>query len=111
MADSMVGVQMRNVAQSALAAGKLVSVAPTILYGISGYNSGPAQFIQLHDKANPVNGDAPVLNIAVGAAANYSIDFGVYGMSFSNALYAANSTTPGALTIGAGDCQFYARIR
>ena len=112
MADTIVGVQARNVPQAALVAGKLVSVSPTILYGISGYNSGPAQFVQLHDKASAgVNAEVPVHNIAVAAAANFSIDFGVYGMSFANGLYVGNSSTAAALTAGAADCQFFARVR
>jgi len=112
MADTIVGVQARNVPQAALAAGKVMSVSPTILYGISGYNSGPAQFIQLHDSASaPANGVVPVLNISVAATSNYSIDFGVYGMNFVNGLYVANSTTAPTLTAGAADCQFFARVR
>lgn len=112
MADTIVGVQARNVPQAALAAGKQVSVSPTILYGISGYNSGPAQFIQLHDKASAaVNAEVPAHSIAVAAAANFSIDFGVYGMNFINGLYATNSSTAPTLTIGAADCQFFARVR
>lgn len=112
MADTIVGVQARNVAQAALAAGKVVSVSPTILYGLSGYNSGPAQFIQLHDaSAAPANGAVPVHSIAVAAAGNFSIDFGVYGMAFANGLYIANSTTAPTLTAGAADCQFFARVR
>ena len=112
MSDAIVGVQARNVAQATLAASKVVSAGATILFGISGYNSGPAQFIQLHDRvAALAGGEVPVLNIAVGAAANYSIDFGVYGMTFANGLMVANSSTAATLTAGAADCQFFARIR
>lgn len=97
-------------AQAAYAKGSQVSTVPSILHGLSGYNSGAAQFIQVHDAASvPDDGAVPKLNLKVDATANYSIDLGVYGMEFANGIYVCNSSTAETKTLGAADTQFFAR--
>ncbi len=111
MTDTVVVKQQRNVSKATLSNSSLVAANPAVLFGIAGYNSGPAQFIQLHDATSvPADTAVPVFNIAVAATSNYSIDFGIYGMNFLNGIVACNSTTAPAKTIGAADCQFFARL-
>ena len=101
-----------NSTQAALATSKVIKAAAGTLYGLSGYNSGAAQFIQLHDaSALPADSAVPVVNIAVAATSNFSIDFGIYGMSFATGIVACNSSTAATKTIGAADCQFFARYK
>lgn len=111
MANQVIGVAPKSTAQAALANALQVSVVPSTLYGISGYNSAAtAQFIQLHDSATAAaNGAVPVYNITVPASSNFVIDFGFYGMAFVNGIYACNSSTAATKTAGAADCQFFAR--
>ena|SRR5687767_9802269 len=101
-----------NATQAALAASAVIKATAGNLYGLSGYNSGPEQFIQLHDAASlPADAAVPVHNIIVPAISNFSIDFGVYGMAFATGIVVCNSSTAETKTIGAADCQFFARYK
>lgn len=101
-----------NATQAALAASDVIKASAGTLFGITGYNSGAAQFIQLHDAASlPADTAVPVLNIAVAATSNFTIDFGIYGMAFATGIVACNSSTSATKTIGAADCQFFARYK
>ena len=112
MSDLARGLPIKTVPQAALAASVVALAAPCIVYGISGYNSNAAaQFIQLHDSATlPANAAVPAFNMTVAATANFSIDFGVYGMPFLLGAVACNSSTAPTKTIGAADCQFFLRL-
>lgn len=100
-----------NSATTAYASSLVAKASAGTLYGVAGYNSGPQQFIQLHDAAAvPANGVAPVGPlITVPAASNYSIDFGSYGMRFATGIVVSNSTTGPTKTLGAADCWIAAR--
>ena len=88
MSDTVFFKAPRNVLKATLSNSSQVAANPAVLYGISGYNSGAAQFIQLHDLATtPADTAVPALNIAGAAASNYSIDFGVYGMAFAAGIF------------------------
>lgn len=102
----------KSVAQPAYASARQLAAQPATLYGIAGYNSNVGtQFIQLHDSASaPADGAAPAFNIPVPANSAWSIDFGLRGMSFVSGVYVCNSSTPQTKTIGAADCQFFARL-
>lgn len=98
------GVPVRS-ATVALANELVVGTGFGILLHVSGYNSGPAQFIQIHDAAaSPAPGAVPDLVHAVGAASNFDIEFSIQGRPYFNGIRVRNSTTPGTLTAGAANC-------
>lgn len=95
-----------------LAASLVAKSGPGVLYGLSGYNSGAAQFMQLHDSATvPANGVSPDEVIAIPATGNFSIDFGLYGKKFVNGIVICNSSTVATKTLGAADCFFAPRFK
>jgi len=100
-----------NATQAALANQLQASASGCTVWGVAGYNSkASAQFIQLHDSATtPADTAVPAFNLTVPASSNFSIDFGVYGMTFKNGVYICNSSTAPTKTIGAADCQFFVR--
>lgn len=90
---------------TAYAASGVAKASGGICYGLSGYNSGGAQFLQLHDAAAvPANATVPAVVIAIPAASNFSIDFGVYGRKFVRGIVWCNSSTGPTKTIGSADC-------
>ena len=88
-------------------ASRIAKAAAGTLYTLTGYNSGPAQFIQIHDSATlPANGAAPVVIIPVPAQGGFSYDFAGYGLPLSNGIVITNSSTGPTKTIGSADCYF-----
>lgn len=92
---------------------RLAKAAPGVLYGVSGYNSGPAQFLQVHDSATvPADTAVPLAVISIPTLSNFSIDFGSYGLGLKKAgIVICNSTTGPTKTIGAADCFITARFK
>lgn len=77
------------------------------LMSLVGYNSGPAQFIQVHDSATlPADTAVPAYIFAVPATSNFSLDFPVTGCPFTNGVVVCNSSTGPTKTIGAANCWF-----
>jgi len=75
------------------------------LFGLVGYNSGPAQFIMIFDSASvPADGQTPVIVIAVPATSNFFYNPGIYERAFANGIVWVNSTTAPTKTIGAANC-------
>lgn len=96
----------------AYAASLVVKATPGVLFGFAGYNSGPAQFIQVHNTTTlPADTAIPIIILAVAAASNFSYDFGRFGRFFSAGITLANSTTGPTLTTGAADCWFDANYK
>ncbi len=97
-----------NATSTAYEASRTVKSSPGTLYGLSGYNSkGSAQFVLVFDSQNPPGGAQPAkVVITVGAANNFSADWGVYGRRFTSGIFVANSSTAPLLTVGSADCFF-----
>lgn len=77
-----------------------VKGARTRLFGLTGYNQGPGQFLHIFDRANPpANGQAPEIVVPIAAASGFSLDFGLRGRHFTNGLIICASTTDSTLTL------------
>lgn len=94
-----------NASNTVYATGKVIKASPGILYGLSGYNSGPAQFILLYDSTTiPADAAQAVVVIAVPTMSNFFYNPGPYGRSFATGISVSNSSTAPAKTVGAADC-------
>lgn len=90
----------------------VVSSGPIILIGFTVYNSGVAQFIQLHDAASlPADTAIPVLPLPIAAADILPAYWGTEGRLFENGLVICNSSTDNTKTIGGDDCWFDVQVR
>jgi hypothetical protein len=111
--SSSSAVAPTNSAQAAAADRKIFKATAGTLYGFSGYNGKTtAQFIQLHNSATlPSDAAVPAFNMIANPLANFSADFGQYGMSFDAGIVICNSATSETKTIGSADCQFFGRYK
>ncbi len=97
---------------TALEASHILKTGPGILVSLVGYNSGAAQFIQVHNSAGvPSEGDTPWYTFTVGAAQNFSLDIPITGARFSTGIAVCNSSTSDTKTIGAADVFFTAVVQ
>jgi len=93
-----------NATTAAYSTSKVVKAAAGTLYMANGFNSGPAQFIQLHDAAAlPANSAVPVLFTYASANTPWSFDFGSRGRAFAAGIVVCNSSTGPTKTIGSAD--------
>ncbi len=77
---------------------------PGTLHSAIGFNTGPDQYVQLHDSAvSPEDGAVPVITVKLLADSHFSIDFGLQ-RSFDAGIWLCNSTSADTLTAGAEDC-------
>lgn len=79
------------------------------LHMLTGYNSGPDQFVQIHDTTGtsvpPNDGHVPLFSFPVASGQFFSFDFGVVGVDLMNACV-VNSSTAATKTLGSADCSF-----
>lgn len=102
---------MANRTTTAYAASLVIAANPAKLHKLTGYNSGAAQFIQLHDAASlPADTAVPKVVIAVAATSNFEIDYSEFGRLFSTGIVVCNSSTGPTKTIGAANCWFDAQV-
>lgn len=103
---------MENRSTTAYAKSLVISSSPAKLHRITGYNSGAAQFIQLHDASSlPADTAVPAVVITAGATSNFTIEFGESGRLFTTGIVVCNSSTAPTKTIGAAaNCWFDAQI-
>lgn len=103
---------LTNVNTTAYAASLVAKATSGKIYNIIGYNSKAiGQFVQIHNSASlPIDGSVPVIMFYVGPMSNFSLDYGVYGKSFSTGITICNSSTGPTLTVGSADCWFTAEI-
>lgn len=99
-----IGFQAGSVA---LEKGHVLATGGCVLLSVLGYNSGPAQFIQIHDAAaEPADATVPVLMFAVPANSQFALDTPI---RTTKGVYVCNSSTAAAKTAGAADCWFLGR--
>ncbi len=80
-----------------------------VLIGISVYNSGPAQFIQLFDAQQlPADGAVPEMPYPITAGGYLLLNW-IPGRTFRAGIVLCNSTTAPTKTIGAANCFFDAQ--
>lgn len=100
-------------ASAAYEASHIFKARPGVCYGFSGFNSkGSAQWIQIFDANRlPADGGVPLITFTVPTVANFTVDFGVYGMRFNVGIVICNSSTGPTKTIGSADVFFSGRYR
>lgn len=112
MGESINGAVKRlNAASTVYETSRIVKAGPGVLYGLSVYNSkGSAQWIQLHDSATlPADTAVPLATFTVATVANLVLEFGLYGIAFTNGIVVCNSSTGPTKTIGSADLYITAR--
>jgi hypothetical protein len=100
----------RNSDSTAYVASQIIKASAGRLFKLIGYNSGGAQFIQLHDSATlPADTGVPKVVITAAATSNFEIDFpDDSGRYFFNGIVVCNSSTGPTKTIGSANCWFSA---
>ncbi len=93
---------------AAYEASSVSKASPGVLYNISGYNSGPAQFLLVFNSTTvPANGAVtPYVIYRLAATSVFSFTTGKFGMYFGTGISWSNSTDADPFTkaLGATDC-------
>lgn len=102
-----------NSPSTALESARLIKPTPGVLYGMVVKNTGPAQFMQIHDVNSlaALPGSVPIVSADLPAGATVTVDFGVFGAGCVLGIAVANSATALNRTAGAADCLFYPRYK
>lgn len=101
-----------TISSTAYEASHVILAGRGTLVGLVGYNSGSAQFIQIHNAASlPANTAVPLATFTVAATSNFSITLPGTGIPCSIGIVVCNSSTGPTKTIGTTDCFFTAVYR
>jgi hypothetical protein len=101
-----------NATSTAYASSLILKASAGRLMSVSFYNSGPAQFFQLHDSATlPAEATVPKSVIYVANKGSGGWDYGLRGRSFAAGIVICNSTTGPTKTIGAADTFFDGQVQ
>lgn len=101
-------VQTVSVASAMSAASLVVKASAGTLFSLTGYNAGPAQFLQVHNAATlPANAAVPLCVVSVPAQSNFSLEWKL-GLPCSTGIVFSNSSTAATKTIGSADCHITA---
>src|SRR3954465_15283918 len=99
--------QSRPKSTTAYAASLVVKKEAGVLLSCFGYNSGPQQWVQIHDAAAlPANTAVPLHTFVIAAGDNFSVIIPTTGIPCGTGIVIANSSTAQTLTVGAADCWF-----
>ncbi len=94
-----------TVETTAYAASLVVAASPARLVAVWGYNSGGAQFLQIHDSTTlPANAAVPKVAFAIAATSNFYFDVPLTGIDFGTGIVVCNSSTEQTKTIGSANC-------
>ena len=101
------GQSVQRVSSTGMESFRILSATPCRLFELYGYNSGPAQFIQLHDISTlPAENSVPVWVFGISAQTSFSFTFGIHGIPFSAGCVVNNSSAIAIKTIGSANCFF-----
>jgi hypothetical protein len=110
-ANTQVGAGTR-VSSTAYEASRVLKASAGTLVELIGYNSGPDQFIQIHNSATvPLDTAVPIRTFKVLAASNFSLSLSSDEPPMSAGIVVCNSTTGPTKTIGADNCFFTAVLK
>ncbi len=87
---------------SALSNRLLAKSGAGTLFGMNGYNNYTGQqYVHIYDNVN--SGSNLISTFLVDGSDNFSIDFGMKGISMASGIFVCNSLTPVSLTNGGND--------
>jgi len=94
-------------------ASNVAKAAAGTLFAVWGYNSGAAQYIQVHNTASlPADTAIPIIVFKVPATDNFYFDIGgSFGVTCDTGITVCNSSTVPTKTIGGADCFFNASYK
>lgn len=93
---------------TAYEASRVVKASAGTLRSLTGYNSGPAQFLQLHNTTSlPADAEVPILVLPLPAQSGFAFDWH-NGIPCSTGITICNSTTAPTKTLGGTNCFFTA---
>lgn len=106
-ADPATGTPVSSVAYEA---SHVLKASPGKLISVSGFNSGPAQWIQIYNSITvPADAAVPVATYKVPATSNFAFEWPITGLPCSAGISVSNSSTGPTKTIGAADV-FYTGV-
>jgi hypothetical protein len=108
----MVPFQVSLANSTAYEASRVVKATSGTVYHIMGYNSGSAQFIQVHNATSlPADTAVPLFVGTAAATSNFDFEFTMTGLPCSTGIVICNSTTGPTKTIGTANCWFVVLYR